>query len=373
MIGFIVSTLLFVAVCGFAVRVQKEGKPRRVPVPPPGTLGLYELAYLAGGPARAADVALLAARARGGIGIAANGQVAVQHAETPDAVAADVLAAVQSTGPGPGAVPGAVPGPGADLASARTAVAARPFVRAARERVFDLGLVNPSARNPRLRPARVALWIVPLVAIAGLFLEPYAGSPGDGVWIANLVLVVVGTAAGIGSAYLLFSRYDKLRAPLTDSAIHYLWSQVRDEQGLATLAAAVPGGAGLGPVALAGPAAGGDPSTAAAFGHAAQATIGRILGDGWTEQQWTTNATVQGPLIGPSYLDLHRQASNPAAAAPGQVPQAPSAPGANLGFQVPSQGGHGAPQPYGPYSGGPPVWENAPGATGGPEGGGEQP
>lgn len=356
-IGFVISALLFTAVCAFAVNVQKEGKTKRAPAPPPGTLGLYELAYLAGGPARTADLALLAAQARGTLGIAANGQVAVQREDTADALAADVVGAVHAGGAG------------ATLASTRAALADRPSVRASRDRLFALGFLNPAAHNPRLRPARIGLGTVPLIAIAGLFLESYAGSPSDdtAVWVANLILVLLGTTACAGAAYLLFSRYDKLRAPLTDSAIHFLWSQVRDEQGLTALAAAVPGGAGLGKVALGGPGAGADPGVSSAFGQAAQATSDRIVSDGWTEQQWINNANVQGPLVGPSYLDLHQQASS---AYPGGQ-QAPQMPGANLGFQVPPQGGgHGA-QPYSPYADGPPVWENAPGASGGADGGGE--
>ncbi|WP_436789703.1 TIGR04222 domain-containing membrane protein [Yinghuangia sp. YIM S10712] len=364
MIGFIISALLFVAVCAYAVNVHKQGKARRAPAPPPGTLGLYELAYLAGGPARTADVALLAAQARGTLSIAGNGHVAVQRQDNADALATDVLGAVQASGAG------------ADLASARATLADRPSVRTARDRLFELGFLNPSARNPQLRPARVGLGVVPVIAIAGLFLEPYAGSPSDdtAIWVTNLVLVLFGTAACAGAAMLLFSRYTNLRGPLTDSAIHYLWSQVRDEQGLTALAA-MPGGAGLGKVALAGPAVVTDPAVSGAFGQAAQATSGRIVSDGWTESQWANNANVQGPLVGPSYFDLHRQASTPLQ---GNQPQPPHVPGPNLGFQVPPgvppHGGHSAPQ-YNAYTDGPPVWENTPGvsgdAPGGHDGGGE--
>lgn len=353
-IGLVINALLFIAACGFAHQVQKRGKAKRLPAPPPGTLGLYDLAYLAGGPARTADVAFLAAQARGTLSIAGNGQVAVQRADTADALAADVVGAVQAGGAG------------ANLASARAALADRPSVRAARDRLFGLGFLNPAARNPQLRPARVGLWVVPLVTVAALFLEPYAGSPSDdtALWVTNLILVVLGTAACMGAAYLLFSRYDKLRGPLTDSAIHYLWSQVRDEQGLAALAAAIPGGTGLGTAALAGPAAVADPTIVGALGQAAHATSGRIVSDGWTEQQWVNNANVQGPLVGPSYLDLHQRASN---SYPSGQPQAP---GPNPGFQVPPQGGQGA-QPYSAYTDGPPVWESAPGAFGGLDGSGD--
>ncbi|UGQ11990.1 TIGR04222 domain-containing membrane protein [Yinghuangia sp. ASG 101] len=343
MIGLVVNVLLFVAVCAFAVRVDKLGRARSAPLPPPGTLGLMELAYLAGGPGRAADVALLAARGRGAVGIDGNGRVTMLRQDGGDAVAADTADAVR------------IGGAAADVASVRAVLAAKPSVRAPRDRLFALGFLNPAARNPLLRPVRVALTVVPIIAIAGLFLESYAGSPSDdtALWVTNLVVVLLGTAACIGAAMLLFSSYNKLRGPLTENAVRHLWSQVRDEQGLAALAAAVPGGAGLGTVALAGPASVPDPGISGAFGRAAQATSASIVSDGWTEHQWTANANAQGVLGGPSYLDLHRQASAPAP---------------HSGFGVPQ---------HNPYVDGSPVWQNAPGvpgdAPGGHDGGGGDP
>ncbi|MGA4544237.1 TIGR04222 domain-containing membrane protein [Uniformispora flossi] len=350
MVWLVISALLFAAVGGFAMSVRRDGKATRAPVPEPHSLDLYHLAFLAGGPARAADVAVLAAQARGTVAVAGNGQVTAVGGDAPDAVAAGVLDAVRGGGGSP------------PLASVRVAVAESAAVQGLRESLFAQGLVNPAARHPRLTAVRVALCAVPLVAIAALFVDGLAGSPSDdtAIWVANLILALLGTAACGIALYALFTRYDRLRGPLTEHAIHYLWQQVRDPQGLRGVESTVAGGHGLGSVALGGVSRIKETALQAVFAQAFQVTSGRITSAGWAEQRWIDNANERGPLDGPSYVDLHEEAMRqqaPAHPAPGQpVP----------GFQIPPPTSGAA--PYSPYSDGAVPWESAPGAGESPYG-----
>ncbi|MDI2126603.1 TIGR04222 domain-containing membrane protein [Yinghuangia seranimata] len=363
MVWLIVSVVLFAAVGVYARGVMKAGKARRVVAPETGSLDLYHLAFLAGGPGRAADVALLAARARGEVQIAPDGRIAPgQGAGGGDMYGAAVDAAVRGAGGN------------ATVAGARVVVAGHGSIRALRDRLFQQGLLNPAKHTANLGTVRLALWIAPLVAIAGLFIKPLAGSPTHhtGLWIGNLALVLLGTLGCATMLFFLFTRYDKLQSPLNDQSMFYLWNQVRDPQQLQHISQAVPGGPGLGEVALFGLDRIQDPALRGVFTQAVQVTAGQITSDGWNEQQWRQAAESRGPLGAPSYNDVRyaaqQQAQNPGQA-PGQVPGQqggyPQQPGQQTAYPTPGQ----ALPNHGMYGGGAqayqdPVrapWEDQPG------------
>ncbi|NUU25262.1 MAG: TIGR04222 domain-containing membrane protein [Streptomycetaceae bacterium] len=313
MVWIIVSAVVFVAAGWYARGVSKAGKARRQPAPAQDALDLYGLAFLAGGPARAADVALLSAWGRGAITIAPDGRVAPGTPNAADPVAAAVDGTVRASGQS------------ATVAGARAAVAETPPVRALRDHLFGMGLLNPRAHTANLRTARIVLSVAPLVAIAGLFIEPLAGSPSDdtAVWGTALGVVVLGTIACLMLLFFLFTRYDQLRSPLPDMALFHLWNQVRDPAGVQRVGDAVAGGKGLGEVALFGLGRIPDPTVREVFLQAARATAGRITSDGWTEQQWQQAADSRGQLGGPTYDDAYRatNANTPIPGQPGQPGQ----------------------------------------------------
>ncbi|MDI2131325.1 TIGR04222 domain-containing membrane protein [Yinghuangia seranimata] len=346
MAWMVLCTLMYGGAGVYALVARRRGKPRVVPMPAPNTLGLYELAYLAGGPARVADVAVLAAQARGSVLVGPDGQVVAGCGDPPDAFGAAVVVAGHA-------------GP-TRLDAVRVAVADAEPVRAVRARLFASGLVNPGPRNPTLMRAQLALVLAPFVGVTGLFFDDLAESPLDGtlVWVADLLLVLLGSAACVAASFLLFTSTDRGRSPLTNQGIHYLWQQVRDPAGLQAHETAVAGGHGLGRVALGGIAEIRDPGMRAAFGHAALDTRGRARADGWPEQQWIDNANERGPLLGPSYVDLYAQAMEDQQAQ-GPLPQGRVQPGSSPA----------APSAQGPPGGrrfdarrvGPPPWERLPG------------
>ncbi|MCF2527388.1 TIGR04222 domain-containing membrane protein [Yinghuangia soli] len=344
MVWLILSLVLFVAAAAVTAPALKAARSARAASPAPDALDLYQLAFLAGGPGRTADIALLAAAGRGAVSVAENGRLVLRPQGPPtDPFAAAVDAAAQAAGDS------------ATVAGSRLAVAANPAVTAVRDRVFAAGLLNPSARNSKLRPVRVTLSVIPLVVIAGLFAEPLAGSPSEdtGLWVANLVVAIFGTLLCLALHYFLFTSYDKLRAPLNDMALFHLWNLVRDPAVVQRLGDAVPGGKGLGEVALYGLTRIHDPLLREVFLQAARVTAGRVVSDGWTEEQWKDAVESKGRLGGTTYADAYRAANEPAA--PGAAPGAGAIPGQGPTGPGMYGGGAGAPQAEQR-----PPWENHP-------------
>lgn len=353
MVWLIVALALFAGAALYTRGVMRTGKARGHGSPEPGSLDLYQLAFLAGGPARTADVALLGAWARGAVTIGADGRISPAGQDpSGDGYAQAVQSAL----------------PSGTVAGARTAIAEHPAVRAVHDRLFGLGLLNPASRPARLRGARVVLALAPLVAAAGLFVKPLAGSPTHhtALWVANLAVVLIGATGCAVLAYWLFSRFDKLREPLNDRSLFYLWNQVRDPGQLGHIAQAAPGGAQFGDTALFGTERIPDPTLRGVFQQASAVTAGRIVSDGWTEAQWIQSANSRGQLGAPSFADAQQAASQAAAQAQAVPPQAPPSayPSGADGHGYPAQptpggqyyGGGAAAQPQ-PYL---PPWEQYP-------------
>jgi uncharacterized protein (TIGR04222 family) len=348
LVWLIVALALFAGAAWYARTVLRAGKAHGHGTPEQGSLDLYHLAYLAGGPGRAADVALLAAWARGAVTIGADGRVSPAGQDpSGDPYAQAVQAAL----------------PSGTVAGARVQIAAGPAVRALHDRLFGMGLLNPASRPARLRGARIVLAAAPLVAAAGLFVKPLAGSPTDdtGLWVANLVVVLLGAAGCAVLAYWLFSRFDKLREPLNDRSLFYLWNQVRDPAQLRHIAEAAAGGAHFGETALYGVDRVPDATLGSVFRQAAQVTAGQVVSDGWTEAQWNQSANSRGQLGGPTFTDVQQAASRAAQAGPppggpGPQPGPPGFPGQGAQPGMSQYGGGAAAQPQ-PFR---PPWEQYP-------------
>ncbi|MGC0416959.1 TIGR04222 domain-containing membrane protein [Embleya sp. AB8] len=295
LVYFVLAAAGFAAAYVYTYRVRKEGKSPRGQVPRLGSLDLYDTALLAGGLGRAVDVATVTLHARGIVHIDGAGRVTDLGAHPPtDPIAASVLDALRAQGGT------------ASFTELRVAVAPSPTVLAVEQRLFALKLLNPGARGPRPRLARVILAAVTALTLAGLFVPGIAGSPTEHTvwWVVNLVLFLVGAVGCAGMAWWLFERYDKLEGPLPDHARMYLEQMAFYPQaGLANVAAAQPGGAGLARFALAGPEWVGDPALAAVLFEALRGGAGRIRSRGWTEDQWHRAANARTPLGGPGLID----------------------------------------------------------------------
>ncbi|MGR7000894.1 hypothetical protein ACU686_27220 [Yinghuangia aomiensis] len=139
--------------------------------------------------------------------------------------------------------------------------------------------------------------------------------------MANLAVVLIGATGCAVLAYWLFSRFDKLREPLNDRSLFYLWNQVRDPGQLGHIAQAAPGGAQFGDTALFGAERIPDPTLRGVFQQASAVTAGRIVSDGWTEAQWIQSANSRGQLGAPSFADAQQAASQAAAQAQAVPPQ----------------------------------------------------
>lgn len=296
MVWLVVCAALLVVAVWYARSVLRAGRARGSADNAQAALDLHHLAFLAGGPARAADVALLTAWARAAVTITPDGRVAPGAQPAADPIGAAVDSAVRAAGAT------------ATVAGARLTIADAPAVRALRDRLFGMGVLNPAVHTAGRTRARIVLWIIPVIAIAGLFVEGLSGSPSDdkALWWSNLGAVVVVTIACLTLLFFLFTRYDKLRAPLNDSSLFHLWNMVRDQDAVRRAGDAVHGGHGLGEVALFGHGRITDATLREVFRQAARVTAGQITSDGWTEQQWQAAVDSRGPLDGPTYADAYQ-------------------------------------------------------------------
>ncbi|MGW0658910.1 TIGR04222 domain-containing membrane protein [Streptodolium elevatio] len=380
MVWLVVSAVLLAVAVWYARSVLRAGRARGNAPDAQDALDLHRLAFLVGGPARVADVAVLTAWARSAVTITPDGRVAPGPAVSGAAPGAPPSALPDATPRGAatpsaafdaavGSAVGAAGGT-ATVAGVRLAVADADAVRTLRDPLFGMGLLNPPARTASLRTVRIVLSLIPLVAIAGLFAEPLSGTPSDdtALWSANLVAVLIVTGACCALLFFLFTRYNNLRAPLNDSSLFHLWNLVRDPATVQRLGDAVPGGHGLGEVALFGHDRIADAALREVFRQAARVTAGRVTSDGWTEQQWQAAADARGPLGGPTYADAY-SAHHAPGTAPGPVGGAAGAP---MGGSPANPFGAPAPgaAPQQPYGGGAaayppeqrPPWESHPNA-----------
>ncbi|WTW92996.1 TIGR04222 domain-containing membrane protein [Streptomycetaceae bacterium NBC_01309] len=375
MVWLVVSAALLAVAVWYARSVLRAGRARGNAPDAQDALDLHRLAFLAGGPARVADVAVLTAWARSAVAITPDGRVA-------PGTASAVAPGTAPTG-APGAAPTASDGFGAavdnavrvaggtaTVAGVRLAVADAPAVRALRDPLFGMGLLNPPAHTGSLRTVRIVLSLIPLIAIAGLFAEPLSGSPSDdtALWSANLAAVLIVTGTCCSLLFFLFTRYNNLRAPLNDSSLFHLWNLVRDPASVQRLGDAVPGGHGLGEVALFGPGRIADAALREVFLQAARVTAGRVTSDGWTEQQWQAAVESRGPLGAPTYADAYRASHTPATGPEAMGGAVGGPPGTAFGAPAP---GAFPQQPHpGAYGGGAaahppeqrPPWESHPNA-----------
>ncbi|MGW8994719.1 TIGR04222 domain-containing membrane protein [Streptomyces zhihengii] len=166
-------------------------------------LTLYEAAYLAGGPGRVADLALVAMHGRRGLLLAHTGWTTVVDPDAEDTLERSVIAAA-----GPA---------GQELtASVRTAVAAGGAVRAVGDRLVRAGLAVPdrarTAVVSALRAVRATSLLIPALAVCAVLTLPGGREPGPvAVWFTLPLALTLGALA---MAAMEVRPYTRFASPL---------------------------------------------------------------------------------------------------------------------------------------------------------------
>lgn len=211
--------------------------PSMNPNAPPDVsrLDLYTAAFLTGGPARVADVAVLAMRATGVLHIGRDGTVTATGREPADPVTAGVLRAVQAAG-------GTAP-----LAVVRHQGARSPEIQGIGHQLFYWGLMRAPGDAARARSGRKALFASFGAALLLLVILSVAtGTPMILIALPFLFVAFVITMATQAASGLL------IRSGHTPLGLRYV-VQLRRQLALRSrLDGTVAGGFGLGEIAVLG-------------------------------------------------------------------------------------------------------------------------
>ncbi|MGW0928215.1 TIGR04222 domain-containing membrane protein [Streptomyces sp. NPDC002644] len=162
-----------------AAAVERRGADR-------GSLTLYEAAFLAGGPVRVADLALVAMARQRRLLLAHTGWVTVVDPRGRDEVEGSVIAAIGAGGQ-------------RRIAPVRTAVAAAAEVRAMTERLVTAGLAVPEGAwtvADGVRRVRAAAVAVAGLGAAAVVLPGEEGGPSAGLtaaWFAAPLALALGS------------------------------------------------------------------------------------------------------------------------------------------------------------------------------------
>ncbi|WP_431772667.1 TIGR04222 domain-containing membrane protein [Streptomyces cucumeris] len=220
-------------------------------------LDLYETAFLAGGPRRVVDLALVAMYRERRLLLAHTGWVTVVDPEGRDALERSVISTIGPEGQSP-------------VPAVRTALAAAEPVRALADRLVDAGLaVSAAARTDvaaAVRQVGAACVLVLLSAAGALLLVPPA--PGHGPVAAWFILPLLLTAACLVIARVETHPYSRWASPAGQQLLGRIDVPPRRAAARGGGAAADPGGDDgelLTAVAVHGTAALSDPALRAAL------------------------------------------------------------------------------------------------------------
>ncbi|MFF7652676.1 TIGR04222 domain-containing membrane protein [Streptomyces sp. NPDC007983] len=151
------------------------------PEPEGRTLSLYEAAFLAGGPRRVADLALVSMSRERRLLLAHTGWVTVVDPDGRDDVERSAIAAIGPLGQSP-------------VPPVRTALADADPVRALADRLVAAGLAVPAGAQAdvaaAVRQVRLACVVVLLTGVVALLMVPPASGPGPALaWFALPLLL----------------------------------------------------------------------------------------------------------------------------------------------------------------------------------------
>jgi len=226
----LVYAIWTVLVLGVAVGSARRGRrpTRRARL---DDLGPADYAFLAGGPARAADLAILTALRDDTVHLNREGRVVA----TGTAETGDVVRRVLREEHG-----------GMPLRALRARVTAAPEIQSVGTRLFENGLIARPEAGPRRIP-RAALFLTIVLGVVLVVLAFVVADDGpSGLWLSlSLFLAVVGIQAGV-VGLLLVGVFGERVVP-TGTTTRHLMRVRRDDAAVAAMA---PGG--LGAVALSG-------------------------------------------------------------------------------------------------------------------------
>jgi len=233
----LVYAIWTVLVLGVAAGSARRGRrpTRRARL---GDLGPDDYAFLAGGPARAADLAILMALRDDTAHLNREGQVVATgtgDAEGDGPTTTDVVRRVLGEERG-----------GMPLRALRARVTASPEVQSVGTRLFEDGLIARPEAGPRRVP-RAALFLTIVLGVVLVVLAFVVADDGpSGLWLSlSLFLAVVGMQAGV-VGLLLVGVFGERVVP-SGTTTRHLMRLRRDDTAVAAMA---PGG--LGAVALSG-------------------------------------------------------------------------------------------------------------------------
>ncbi|MFJ9852615.1 TIGR04222 domain-containing membrane protein [Streptomyces sp. NPDC101150] len=186
-VAWVAAVLACVGVCRAAVAAAHHERPGPGADDRPPELTLYETAYLAGGPQRLADVALVSMARQRRLLLAHTGWASVIDPVGRDALERAVLAAI---------------GPGGQrrIPAIRGILATDDAVRALSDRLVAAGLALPARARNRVGTAIRRLWgatlLVPTAAGAAVWMAPAGTESGPMlVWFALPLVLTSGTWA----------------------------------------------------------------------------------------------------------------------------------------------------------------------------------
>ncbi|WP_436788666.1 TIGR04222 domain-containing membrane protein, partial [Yinghuangia sp. YIM S10712] len=210
--------------------------PPPPPPPPVEDLDLYQAAFLAGGPARVADVALLAMRAAGVVHIGRDGTVTATARGPADPVAAGVLRAVAEADGS------------AALSTVRFRGARSREVQAIGDRFLAQGLIRRPGGARKRRQARVILIVSAVVSAVTAVVPGIAPSVGDDGFAVAVAVHAIGFTASLALLQVLaMGRTEHARAGMA-----YVLRLRRTPRLRENLDRTAAGGAGLGVIAVMG-------------------------------------------------------------------------------------------------------------------------
>lgn len=209
---------------------------------PDGGLGLYETAFLAGGPRRVTDTALVSLAGERRVLLAHTGWVTVVDPQGRDELERSLIAATGPAGQAP-------------VAAVRVALAADGPVHALGDRLADAGLAVPADTRARvaegIRQVRAATGLIVLAAAAGFGLGASARTPTGAPLVLWFALPLILTSGCWLIARIEVRPYTRWATPSGQQALRTVLADTRPPPLLA--------------VATHGPAALKDPALRAAL------------------------------------------------------------------------------------------------------------
>lgn len=230
-----IAWMVFAVVLALVALAGGRTRATRV-APPVERLDLYEAAFLCGGPARVADIAVLALRATGAVHLNRDGTVTATGRPAADLVTAGVLRAVQRAG-------GSAP-----LAQVRHAGARCPEVQAIGDGLAECGLMRHDRVGRLRKVARNVMILSAVLTVAGV-VPPLAPNPSEhpGLFAGTFITHIFGLFVSISFTVILSMR------PRGRQTVHgalYVTRLRREPLLQMRLDGTAAGGAGLGVAAV---------------------------------------------------------------------------------------------------------------------------